>query len=151
MHPQDDIQKLIRQSALNLLARREHSATELSRKLRAKKYDPNLITIVINALQQEGLLSHTRFVENYIHHRRTKGIGPLRIQAELQERGIPEDMIEQELNIADNTWLTEAQRAWKKRFKNLIPTDYKARAQQMRFLHYRGFTPEQIEQVFESL
>jgi regulatory protein len=142
--------KPMRQTALNLLARREHSADELSRKLRIKKYDPTEINRLIHTLQQEGLLSNTRFVENYIHHRRTKGIGPLRIQAELIERGIPESLIEQQLNMADNAWFAEAQHAWRKRFKNQMPADFKTRTQHMRFLQYRGFTREQIEKVFEN-
>lgn len=140
----------IRQTALNLLARREHSNAELFRKLRTKQFNGDDIKKVIEALEQEGLLSNARFMESFIHHRRQKGFGPLRIQAELIERGIPESLIEQELKIADNAWFTEAYRVWKKRFKNNPPTDFKARAQQMRFLHYRGFTHEQIEYVFES-
>jgi regulatory protein len=144
-------QPSIRQSALNLLARREHSAAELTRKLQAKGYESIDIQSLIIALEQEGLLNHQRFIENYIHYRRNKGYGPLHIQAQLIERGIHQELIEQELNIADNAWFTEAFRAWQKRFKNKAPTDYKSRAQQMRFLQYKGFTREQIESVFESI
>lgn len=143
--------KTVRLTALNLLARREHSVTELTRKLNAKKYDASQIQTVIDALTQEGLLSNDRFIETFVHHRRNKGFGPLRIEAELIERGIPKELIEQELNITDNAWFTEAKRVWQKRFKNKIPTDFKARAQQMRFLHYRGYTHEQIEDIFNNL
>jgi regulatory protein len=140
----------IRQTALNLLARREHSASELIRKLRTKKFEMADIQTIVQTLEQEGLLSNLRFVESYIHYRRNKGLGPLRIQMELIERGIPEDIIEQQLNIADNAWFAEAYHVWQKRFKKQMPTDFKMRAQQMRFLQYRGFTREQIESVFES-
>lgn len=150
MTTDDTPTKLIRKTALNLLARREHSAKELTRKLSTKDFEPTDIETVVNALQEENLLSNDRFVESFIHNRRINGVGPLRIHAELTERGIPEDLIEQQLNITDNAWLTEAQRAWKKRFKNTIPKDFKARAQQMRFLQYRGFTREQIESVFKG-
>lgn len=143
--------KTIRLTALNLLARREHSVTELTRKLNTKKYDASQIQTVIDALTREGLLSNDRFIETFVHHRRNKGFGPLRIEAELIERGIPKELIEQELNITDNAWFTEAKRVWQKRFKNKIPTDFKARAQQMRFLHYRGYTHEQIEDIFNNL
>ncbi len=142
--------KTPRQTALDLLARREHSADELFRKLKLRKFDLNEIQHTVQQLQQEGLLSNARFVENYIHARRNKGMGPVRIHAELIERGISQDLIDQGLDMADNAWLAEARKVWQKRFKKQKPTDFKVRAQQMRFLQYRGFTREQIEQVFES-
>ncbi len=136
---------------MNLLARREHSETELFRKLCLKGFSETDIRPVMTALLQENLVSNSRFIENYIHFRRAKGFGPLKIQAELQERGIPEELIEHHLKIADNAWLGQARTVWKKRFKNRMPTDFKSRAQQMRFLHYRGFTSEQIELVFKKI
>ncbi len=139
----------IRRAALNFLARREHSETELYRKLRKKKYSEDHIRVVLAALTKEKLLSNHRFIENYIHFRRGKGFGPLRIQAELIERGIDAELIDHHLKIADNAWFTDVRDAWRKRFKNQMPSDYKTRAQQMRFLYSRGFTGEQIESVFK--
>ena len=101
-------------------------------------------------LTAEGLLSNTRFIETYLHHRRQKGYGPLRIQAELTARGIPDEMIEHHLNMADNAWFTHARSVWQKRFKGILPRDFKARAQQMRFLQYRGFTAAQINNIIDN-
>jgi regulatory protein len=143
------IPKTPRQTALNLLSRREHSATELSRKLRSRDFTPSDIQTAIEALTKEGLLSNTRFTESFVHYRRNKGMGPLRIQAELIERGISEELIEQELDITDNAWFTEVKRVWQKHFKNKMPADFKTKAKHMRFLQYRGFTRDQIESVFE--
>ena len=134
---------------MNLLARREHSETELFRKLRVRNFPETEIRTVLANLTQENLLSNSRFAENYIHYRRAKGYGPMRIRAELQERGITEDFIEHHLNISDNAWFVDAQKVWKKRFKGQRPSDFKIRAQQMRFLQYRGFTQEQIESIFK--
>jgi regulatory protein len=119
------------------------------RKLRTKKFPDDLILKVVQKLAQDKLLSNDRFIENYIHSRRNKGYGPIRIQAELQERGIQEELIEHHLNIADNAWFINARNVWQKRFKNQLPRDFKSRAQQMRFLQYRGFTQEQIESVIK--
>lgn len=140
----------IRRAAMNLLARREHSETELFRKLRTKDFPEIEIRTVIEKLAQEGLLSNSRFTENYIHYRANKGYGPTRIHAELRERGLTEDFIDQHLNIADNAWFTKVRAVWQKRFKNQLPRDFKARAQQMRFLQYRGFTLEHIQSIFQS-
>lgn len=136
---------------MNLLARREHSETELSRKLRLREFPDTDIKTVLTQLAQEGLLSNTRFIENYIHYRRNKGYGPLRIRGELLERGITEDFIDHHLDIADNVWRENARQVWQKRFKNQLPSDYKTRAQQMRFLQYRGFTMEQIDGIFRDM
>lgn len=133
-----------------MLARREHSATELSRKLQQKTFNKADIEPVLSALQQEGLLNEARFIESFIHYRRAKGYGPVRIRAELLERGITQDLIEHHLNMTDNAWLDDARKAWQKRFKNRLPQDFKSQAQQMRFLQYRGFTPEQINPIFHS-
>jgi regulatory protein len=135
---------------MNLLARREHSELELSLKLRKKGFSEADMQIVIRALSEENLLSNARFIENYIHHRCTKGFGPLRILAELATRGIHEELIEHHLKITDNMWFTKAHEIWQKRFKNQLPHDFKTRAQQMRFLHYRGFTSEQIDAIFKK-
>lgn len=108
------------------------------------------MSTTIQALAGEGLLSNDRFVENYVRYRRTKGYGPLRIHAELIARGISEDLIEHHLDMADNAWFAEARLVWQKRFKGTLPRDFKTRAEQMRFLQYRGFTPEQINNIYHS-
>ncbi len=133
-----------------MLARREHSTTELSRKLQHKAFNQIDIDTVLTALRQENLLNDERFAESYIHYRRAKGYGPLRIHIELTERGIPQDLIEHQLKITDNAWLEDMRKAWQKRFKNRLPQDFKSRAQHMRFLQYRGFTSEQINQLLHS-
>lgn len=133
-----------------MLARREHTQTELFRKLLKKNFLDADIRLVLNGLAQEGLLSESRFIENFIHYQRNRGFGPLRIRADLMERGISENLIEHHLEIKDNAWLTSIRHVWQKRFKNGLPDDYKARAQQMRFLQYRGYTHDQIKSIMNN-
>lgn len=145
-----DSKKQLRRVALNLLARREHSAKELLQKLQQRGFAEIDIQHLLTRLTEENLLNPARFIESFIHARSAKGIGPLRIQAELTERGLPQELIEHYLDITDNAWLIKAWEVWKKRFKNQRPIDFKTRAQQMRFLHYRGFSVEQIATVLED-
>ncbi len=133
-----------------MLARREHSHTELCRKLLKKSFLEAEIHIALNSLAEEGLLNENRFIENFIHYQRNRGYGPLHIRADLMERGINENLIEQHLEIKDDAWLTSIRHVWQKRFKNHVAHDYKTRAQQMRFLQSRGFTHEQIKSVFRD-
>lgn len=139
-----------RRVALDLLSRREHSALELHRKLAKKSFPADIIIPVLNRLSEEKLLSNERFAECYTRSRRNKGYGPLRIRLELRERGITDEMIEQQLNLVDNAWAQQAKSVWRKRFKGIIPQDRKALAQQMRFLHYRGFASDHLTFIFES-
>jgi regulatory protein len=140
----------LRCAALRLLARREHSEFELQRKLKARDFESSDINLVLTALRTEGLLSNSRYLESYLHARRQKGYGPLKIRAELASRGISEDLIEHHLNITDNAWFALAQKAWQIHFKGLMPSDFKARVKQMRFLQQRGFTSEHIKSIFRS-
>ncbi len=141
----------IRAIILNLLTRRDHSILELTQKLRIKGHVTEEITAVIADLVQIGLINESRFAENYIRWRTMKGYGPMRISQELQIRGIASEMIADQLDITDNAWLTTVRKCWQKHFKSRIPTDFKQRAKQMRFLQYRGFTREQIASVFSQI
>jgi regulatory protein len=141
--------KEIRRAAMDLLARREHSEAELFRKLAKKGFAEEMIQQIIHLFTQEKWLSNDRFVESYIHSRRKKGFGPLRIQAELIERGIHQELIDHHVKITDNAWFAVVREAWQKRFKNILPEDFKTRAQHMRFLYSRGFTSGQIESIFK--
>ncbi len=132
------------------MARRDYSQHDISQKLKAKGYTHPDIASVISDLAKAGLINDVLFAENYIHWRRAKGCGPLRISMELKAHGITEEMIAEHLHISDNAWFIDAHNSWRKHFKGKKPTDFKNRAKQMRFLQYRGFTREQIESVLGS-
>lgn len=134
--------------AIRLLARRDHSQLELKQKLRTKGHTAEDIQTALTALTQSGMLNEARFIENYIHWRRTRGYGPDRIKQELQTRGISTEMIAEQLEITDNAWFIAIRKVWHKHFKGKLPADFRDKAKQMRFLQYRGFTQTHIESVF---
>jgi regulatory protein len=142
--------KRLRQTALNALSRRDYSTLELSNKLLTKGYQSSDIHLLMTELKQVGLLNEQRFTEHFIHWRRAKGVGPLRIVKELEDRGVPHETIAEQLQITDNEWFSDAHTVWRKQFKGHMPAEYKQRAKQMRFLQYRGFTKEQIMSVFND-
>ncbi len=134
--------------ALDYLARREHSRLELEKKL--TPYAPTLeeLSFVLDSLEQCGLLSAGRMVEQVIHVRRSK-FGSRRIVHELQQKGIDEDLIAAALPHLKETELETARTVWRKKF-GAMPINAKERAKQIRFLMSRGFTPEIIRQVLQS-
>ncbi len=133
---------------MDLLARREHSRGELMQKLGEKVEDRDLLAMVLDALQQQGLLSDSRFAENYIRYRRRKGFGPLRIKMELKTKHVSDEIIEQLLSSGYNDWLDSLTMVWQKKFGPDKPSDYTIKAKQMRFLQNKGFSPEQINLFF---
>jgi regulatory protein len=71
--------------AVALLARREHSRVELTRKLAAKGFPEDLIGATLDDLECSGTLAAARFAESFIRTRVAKGQGPTRIRAEFAE------------------------------------------------------------------
>ncbi len=133
-----------RRVALDLLARREHSAAELRRKLIRRGVAVARAGEVVAGLAGECLQSDARFTENYAASRSGRGYGPLRIIAELRQRGVSDELIARFLHAGDPDWAGRAHAVRRKRFGAEIPAGPGERARQARFLHYRGFTSEQI-------
>jgi regulatory protein len=129
------------------LARREHSCRELSAKLLSKGYEQTLVNETVAALQARRLLSDERFTEALIRARRARGFGPVRIQRELQEKGIGDELIDDKLDFSSPAWLEESDRVRRKKFGDVLPRSMAERAKQTRFLQYRGFTLEQIQRI----
>jgi regulatory protein len=135
---------------MDFLARREHSEQELARKLGARGYAEDTVVATLAALVADNLLSDARFAEAFVHSRIQRGSGPLKIRAELRERGIAGDLIDTSLNTHSDSWRGLARQAREKRFGSVPPGDFRERSRQMRFLQQRGFTPGQIKAVLSQ-
>jgi len=140
----------VRNTILYWLARRDYSQQEILNKLLAKKFSPEAFEPIVEQMLLEGLIKDSRFAESYLHSRRSRGIGPLRIKAELQTKGIRGEIIAEVLEIADNEWLEQARHVWQKRFRGKKAKDYAELAKQLRFLQQRGYTKEQIDNVLDK-
>jgi regulatory protein len=141
--PDDAIEA--RRKAMDLLARREHARIELERKLVAAGFDADTATDVLQQLANEGLQSDRRFVESFVQSRINQGKGPLRIHADLGQRGIPAALVDDVLEDIDEDWRALAKDVRVKKFGRPRPAEFSEKARQMRFLQYRGFEPDQIE------
>jgi regulatory protein len=133
--------------ALDHLARREHSRLELKKKLTPYAPTDEELSSVLDSLEQSGLLSAERMVEQVVHVRRNK-FGSRRIVHELQQKGIDDDLISAVLPRLKETELKTARGVWQKKF-GTAPANAKERAKQIRFLMGRGFTTEIITQVLD--
>ena len=144
------MQKDITETAVRLLAMREHSQGELQRKLLQKGYPEWKVSQTLQELVTQNLLSDARFTEAFVTSKRERGAGPIKIQAELQQRGIGQDLISRFLDMRDPTWLAEAEQARQKKYGQGVPQEYNQKMQQARFLANRGFSHEQIRRVLDA-
>jgi regulatory protein len=138
-----------KRAAIEFLARREHSRLELQRKLAARGFPEPTIAAALDALERTGTLAAGRFVESFIRARVAKGQGPVRIRAELRQRGVAEEEADELLKSGDLDWGAQARAVHRKRFGAAPARDYRERARQARFLEYRGFTSEQVRAALE--
>lgn len=146
---QEDQDHKARSAALRLLARREHSRLELTLKLRQRGIEPDIIERVLDDYEVEGWLSDERFADIYARQRMDLGYGPLRILAELQQRGVhttPECVRE----MTDADWIERAALLREKRFGlGDVSEDWDEKVRQARFLARRGFASDQVESALE--
>ena len=142
--------KEARNRALSWLARREYGCQELLRKLVERGCAEDVATAIVAALVAEGAVSDQRFVEALLHVRRMRGYGPLYIRRELQEKGIDRNTIERWLDAGSRDWIEIVRRVSKKKFGESRPANLAQRVKQTRFLQYRGFTHDQIQQALGS-
>jgi regulatory protein len=138
-----------KRTALDLLARREHSRLELTRKLAAREFPVEVIAGVLDRLEESGVLADARFTEMFVRSRVNKGQGPARIRAELSQRGVTDAAVDELLRGADIDWVALTRAARQKRFGGAPPRDYQERARQARFLQYRGFDSTHIRAALE--
>lgn len=131
-------------AALRLLARREHSLRELRTKLSSRGYEASEIGRTLDQLAGRDLVSDERFAEAFLRSRLERGQGPLKIRAQLKERGVGAPLIDAVLNEAEIDWDRRAASARRRRFGEGRPGDREEMARQARFLRGRGFSEGQV-------
>ena len=146
---------LIRNKMLSFLARREHSAEELRRKLKQNSSISNIVDSsellerCLLEIQEKGFQSDYRFARQYVESKlANKSHGPLKILAGLFNRGIPREQANLVLNeLGDQElWLRksiECLEKIQKKEKNLTPQILSHK------LYQQGFTWETIEKAVE--
>ena len=73
----------------------------------------------------------------------------MRIREELAQRGLPRADIERALGACEVDWSAQLREVWRRKFARL-PQDAREKAQQGRFLAYRGYSMESISRLLNS-
>jgi regulatory protein len=131
--------------ALRLLSGREHSRTELERKLQRFEEEPGSLALALDELEAKGFISAQRVVESVLNRRAAK-LGASRIKQELQAKGLDAQAVADAVADLRSTELARARAVWQKKFDQPAQ-DAAERVKQMRFLASRGFGGDIIHRL----
>src|SRR6056300_496899 len=141
----------IRVSAMNMLARREHSRSELFNKLIRRFPDSQKVEQELDRLQADGLQSDQRFVQSFIAGRISRNQGPLKIRQELLRFDLNETLVSAAFEKADTDWRELAIDAARRKFAGKSLKLPKERDRARQFLYRRGFDSETCVRAIEQV
>jgi regulatory protein len=131
--------RTLKQRAVALLARREYSRAELSKRLVRTAASSGEIDAVLDELAASGLLSDARFAAALVHQK-TGSHSKRAIAHALREKGVGVDEAKAALvALEGDDELVAAQALWARRFGE-PPRDEREKARQLRFLLSRGYS-----------
>jgi regulatory protein len=131
--------------ALRALARREHSRTELARKLAPHAESAQALEQLLEALAARRQLSDERYAEARAHQLARK-YGAARIRHELRAKGVDEAIVARAAVAGER----ERAAAILARKYRAPATTREERARRMRFLQSRGFSHDTIRTLLSS-
>ncbi len=137
-----------RNVAMDYLSRREHSSTELKRKLLAKGFEEEQVDNVLLRLKKENLQCDNRFAQSYIHYRQSKGVGPLKIRHELKQKGVLPDVIDLAEAKENCDWFKLLMTVNNRKYGEQPIKDLKEKEKRNRFFQQRGFAMHDIMRLF---
>jgi len=139
----------VRQKAMRLLARREHSQKQLQQKLGQRGAQDQASAEAIERLSEDGYQSDARFGASLIRQRLAQGFGPLRITAELQQAGLSRSLITELMEAEPTDWVALCRETYHRRCRGAEQAEDAAK--HWRYLAQRGFSAGQIAQILRNL
>ena len=134
--------------ALRMLSRREHTRTELERKLGPHETQAGELAQVLDDLQAKGFISEARVVESLVNQRAAR-FGLARLRQEMQQKGVSDEAQQEALATLKASEPERARLVWEKKFGASPQTDQE-RARQIRYLMSRGFAAEVVRKLVRA-
>lgn len=107
------LQPSLKARALRLISMREHSRTELVRKLARFEEQPGSLLLALDDLQAKGLISEQRVIASVLHRQAGK-FGGARIRQALQALGLESEAIGLAIGSLQGSEAERAQAVWQK-------------------------------------
>ena len=128
----------------DLLARRDYPRAQLAQKLTQRECSPEVAAKVLDQFEVDGYLSDQRFVESQVRQRFEQGQGRRKIEFELRQKGVSNNLIEEALSAAEVEPKQVALDYYRRRYGEVVAEDQKERAKRMRHMAGRGFGFDEI-------
>ena len=143
------------QSALRLLAFRDHSREEIRRKLMARGFDAEKIEEAVRGLEARELVDDSRYAQRLaFSFSRDKLLGPQRLSQKLWQKGIPADLAQEAIEKAEEDWAAgeRLQELLKKKLKGRLLQEMSLdeKKKLAAFLLRRGFLREDVAAVMKA-
>jgi len=142
-------------SALRILARRDHSVFELTQKLSRRGYGEETVRRVVVECGRLDYLDDRRAAAQLIDRMKRKGVGTRRIRHELKKIGMDEQQAEAQLraSVTPAEERSLARRVALKKWRTLAaePDSQKRMLRLQRFLCYRGFSDALIIEMLKEM
>ena len=139
----------LRQKALRLLSLREHSRSELARKLDGLG-TPEEVAAILDRMSELGLQSDQRYAEVWVRSKAAR-FGTQRMRRELAQRGVSDAIIEAALDAeTPASDLDRARAVWRTKFGQPA-ADRREWGRQARFLQGRGFATDVIMTLLKEV
>ncbi|RPI87112.1 MAG: regulatory protein RecX [Chloroflexi bacterium] len=137
-----DEKEVALQRVLRFLSYRARSVTEVRRYLEKYKYSEEIITNILDRLQENGLLNDHQFAEAWVENRNTfRPRSKRALKIELRQRGVQDEAIEKAIEDVDEEELAyQAALKQSRRLKDLDWQDFRKKLYE--FLLRRGFNYE---------
>lgn len=147
----DDPAEAAHAQALKLLARREHTRSELARKLAQRGIDRQHADTALQGLVDAGYLSDTRYAQARVTELLRRRYGPLRAQADLRSHGVDSEVIDRVVDTEHPDWYAACRAVHAQKTGRGEAATLAQRARQQRQLQARGFTSSQIRAALTNV
>lgn len=141
-------------TAVGLLARRAHTAHELSLKLRKRRVHGEIIKRVVAECTRLNYIDDEDTARRYVAELKSKGYGRRHVRSAMQKKGLAADIaeiaLEEGYSESEEKAIAVKMLEKKKSTFTREKDRYKRKGKLYRYLYARGFSPQTISAVTAS-
>jgi regulatory protein len=150
-----DLEEQAYHYGLQMLGRRNYTAKDFAQRL-GIRFPKATVQATTSKFKQQQLLDDEKFTKEFIELANSRMYSPRKIQAELNKRGVPSEIIQTSLsNLSPDNTLADAYQIASKKNRQLDASDPQSKAKLLAYLARRGFdystAKRAIEQVLKSV
>lgn len=131
-------------------AYQERSEVEVRKKLGSLAVSATMSDEVVRVLKEDDFLNEHRFAEIFIRSKIKEQWGKLKIRQGLYAKGIPAEIINEQMDLIDEESYSEMVRATIEKWKRLNAADADNKPKLIRHMLSKGFAIEEIMSILNQ-